>query len=1074
MTIVSKASKGGVDMVALIAVCLLAFVGSAVVAADANAQLGANYGIAPAEGSALAGHDTAFWVGACDLDAASTSNGGVGTPPASFPHCIDPGEAAGFCLPVDCPPNGDYDDTWAAGQQPAWRLDPFAAAGSRPDLTTMFWLKRSENASFWGTQQSDGDTKTVLVKLPPGLVGNPNAVPQCKSEDLNSEPNTCPPESQVGVSTVVMGSADPSKPIFTTLHPVYNVEARDGNTAELLFSPQQTPSVGASIPVVAKARTDDDYGISAVATNLPGGIPVLGQTLTLWGVPWAASHDRYRPIPGYQGHDAGNNGGIPPNGLPGGSEDFGPPVGVVSQEPQPYDPEWGPIRPFMTNATECAPTAQLSTIDLDNWQNPGSLVSTTEPAEVPLGDCDDVPFDPSLAMQPTSTVADSASGLSADLDIPQNDDPPVPVQYDPDDDSGAPAHWKSQAGLATAHLDRSVVTLPNGVSANPSSAAGLLGCSDAQVGLVQDASPARFNNEDPFDQKGVECPNGSKIGTAQAYTPLLPGDPGEPNLKGEVVLGSPKSTDPESGRMFRLFLVVRNRQRGLLAKVAGSATADKDTGQLTATFDKSPRAPFETLHLDLKGGPRGWLAMPQQCGTPGWSALFTPWTAAHGGGGDPVPAGSSFTVGSRCTLGFAPTLTAGMSNRQAGAGGTFSFRFARQDGEQWFASATARLPGGLAAKLEGVARCTDAQAAAAACPAASRIGTVDAAGGSGDPFVLEKKGSAYLTGPYKGAPLGLATIVPVEAGPFKGAFALKTIVVRQALFIDPDDASATAVSDPFPTIWHGIPLRVREATLRIDRPDFMVNPTDCSPKAIGATLVSVGGVRSARSRPFQAAGCGRLAFKPKLAMGLVGKRQLRTGKNPGLKATLTQKGGQANIAATTLRMPLSLALDPDNAQSDALCEFEEGRKDDPRCPRASIVGRVRAISPLLDKPLRGNVYFVKNVRIDPDTGNRIRTLPSLLFALRGEVSINVRANSDSKGGKLITTFPAVPDAPVSRFDVRLKGGKKGILNVTGPKKNLCRGSARRRQVAEVDMDGQNGRRWDRDVKIKVPCPKRGK
>jgi hypothetical protein len=126
------------------------------------------------------------------------------------------------------------------------------------------------------------------------------------------------------------------------------------------------------------------------------------------------------------------------------------------------------------------------------------------------------------------------------------------------------------------------------------------------------------------------------------------------------------------------------------------------------------------------------------------------------------------------------------------------------------------------------------------------------------------------------------------------------------------------------------------------------------------------------------------------------------------------------------------------------------------------------------------VYFVKNVRVDPRTGNEIRTLPSLVFALRGEIAVNVRANSDTQGGKLVTAFPAIPDAPVSRFAVRLGGGNRGILVVTrrrnGRNINLCRGAARKRQIAEVDLDGHNGKRFDRDVRIGVPCRKqrRGK
>lgn len=1067
--------SGAAALVATACLAVAILTGSQVASASHGEPFGTNFGIGPAAGAALAGQDDAFWIGACDLEDGGTANGGVGVAPAVRTHCIDPGGPSVPCFPNICPPVGEgYEDIWEPGQEPAWRLDPFTRAGGHPDLTTMFWLNHSSHASPFGPAQSDGDPKTVIVKLPPGIVGNPNAIPKCTSEHLDGFPNTCPPETQIGVSLVITGSSLSDTPFYETLHPVYNVEARDGKTAEIFFSPQPSFGIGgANIPIVASARTDDDYGIDAVAINLPGGIPVQGQVLTLWGVPWAASHDKFRAVPGYRGHKVGPiaNGGMPETGLAGGVHDLTGAGALQSQEAQPYDPAWGTIKPFLTQATECAPSPQLTTIQLASWQSPDQLVSTADSADAMLDGCADLPFEPDIALEPTSSVADSATGLSVDLTLPQNNDPPVADQFDPDDDTGAPAHWKSDAGLGTAHLDKAVVTLPEGVSLNPSGAAGLQACSDALVGLVQEG-PARFDNDDPFDEQGDECPQESKIGTAGVYTPLLPGDPGEPNLTGEVVLGAPQSTDPESGDMFRLFVVVRNRQRGVLAKLAGSAIADEQTGRLTTTFDKSPRVPFETVQLDLKGGPRGLLAQPQRCGAHhGWSTLFIPWTAAHGGGGTNVPDGGTFDVGSRCGYGFAPSLTTGMDNRQGGGNGSFSFRFARSDGEQWFASGNAELPAGLAAKLKGLPKCSDAQAAAGACPLESRIGTVDAGGGSGAPFFLEKKGSAYLTEGYKGAPLGLAVVVPVEAGPFRGQFALDTIVVRQALFVNPNDASVTAVSDPFPRIWHGIPLRVREATLKIDRPGFMVNPTDCSAKQIVATLLSVEGVAASPVQPFRATGCSKLGFKPKLAMRLVGRRQRVTGKHPGVRVAVRQPAGQAGIKRALARLPRSLALDPDNAR--ALCEFEDGTRPDleRHCPRGSIIGRARAVTPLLNKPLVGNVYFVKNIRRDPKTGNEIRTLPMIIVALRGEIAINLRGvSSTARDGRLINTFHTVPDAPVRRFNLSIRGGSNGVLAVTGSRRgriNLCRG----RHIAQLDIDGHNGRRADRDIRVKTPCPK---
>jgi hypothetical protein len=204
---------------------------------------------------------------------------------------------------------------------------------------------------------------------------------------------------------------------------------------------------------------------------------------------------------------------------------------------------------------------------------------------------------------------------------------------------------------------------------------------------------------------------------------------------------------------------------------------------------------------------------------------------------------------------------------------------------------------------------------------------------------------------------------------------------------------------------------------------------------------------------------------------LSGRKQVTTGKHPGIRAVVTQRAGQAAIKRVKATLPMSLALDPANAQ--ALCEFEDGTKPDieNRCPKGSIVGRARAVSPYLNKPLTGNVYFVKNVRRS-STGNLIRTLPMIIVALRGEIAVNLKGvSSTTNKGRLVNTFATVPDAPVSRFDMKINGGKNGILAVTQTRRgriNICSS----RQHTDADIDGHNGRRADQTVRMKTPCAKR--
>ena len=272
----------------------------------------------------------------------------------------------------------------------------------------------------------------------------------------------------------------------------------------------------------------------------------------------------------------------------------------------------------------------------------------------------------------------------------------------------------------------------------------------------------------------------------------------------------------------------------------------------------------------------------------------------------------------------------------------------------------------MLAKLRGVPLCGQAQADAGACAIESRVGTATVGAGPGsNPYYIN--GPVALTGPYKGAPYGLSVAVRAVAGPFD----LGTVVVRAAIYVDPSDGHLTVVSDPLPIVVKGVPVRLRTVNVKVDRPGFTITPTSCAEKQIVATFTSTQGAISRSSARYVAASCSRLDFTPKLSLALTGRGQTTDGKHPGLKATVTRPAhDQAGFKSFKVALPLSLALDPENAASDTLCEFEEGQKPDPQCPKSSIIGRAKAVSPLLNRPLAGNVYFVKNVRIDKRTGRR--------------------------------------------------------------------------------------------------------
>ena len=211
-------------------------------------------------------------------------------------------------------------------------------------------------------------------------------------------------------------------------------------------------------------------------------------------------------------------------------------------------------------------------------------------------------------------------------------------------------------------------------------------------------------------------------------------------------------------------------------------------------------------------------------------------------------------------------------------------------------------PAGLSATLAGVTYCPAAtlagisaapyglaEMASPSCPASSRIGASSTAAGAGD-HPVHLPGTVYLSGPYKGAPLSLAVVTPAVSGPYD----LGNVVVRAAVQVDPTTARLTAISDPLPQIVGGIPLRLREVLVNLDRPDFMINPTNCDRFAVGTRIFGDQGAVADPSVPFQVANCSELPFGPRLALKLRGGNK-RT-QNPALSTTLTAGPGEANIA----------------------------------------------------------------------------------------------------------------------------------------------------------------------------------
>jgi hypothetical protein len=752
-------------------------------------------------------------------------------------------------------------------------------------------------------------------------------------------------------------------------------------------------------------RTGADYGLTFQLHDIPQPTAVLGTTITLWGVPADPGHDADRGQTCLE---------FPPfprfcqsslGGGPGPSAEL-------------------PL-PFLTNPADCSAGPLTSEASAASWQHPGDVVTATSRSHLsdgtPAGvdSCDRLRFGASLAARPVERAAGTPSSYVIDLSVPQNDNP---------------------TGRATPPLKKVVVRLPSGAAVSTASADGLAACAPAQIALDR-PTPAT-------------CPDASKIGTVEIETPVLP----EP-LTGAIFLA--RQADNPFGTLLAAYIAVEGA--GVVLKLPGRIDADPATGQLTATFDTTPQLPFSHLHLELKGGTRAPVTIPKACGTYTTHAELTSWASAA-----PVSSDSTFTVDQGCGPAgkFEPTMSAGVTDLPAGGSPSFVLDVGRPDGQQDLSTLDVALPPGVLAHVGQVPLCGEAEAAAGSCSPASQVGRATIAAGPGaSPLSIPQAGRAatavHLAGPYKGAPYSLVIVVPAQAGPFD----LGVVVVRAALFVDPVDAHVTVRSDPLPTILQGIPLDVRRIGVTIDRPGFMVSPTSCDPLSVTGQVTSAQGLTATVQNRFQAADCAALGFRPKLVLRLSGRGQTRDGRHPGLLASLTMPSGQANLAQARVALPLSLALDPDNAQSGTLCEYDAGRQTIPDCPKSSVVGTATARTPLLDQPLTGPVFFVKNVRIDPKTGRQVRTLPTLAIPLRGGgLTLVLRASSAVVDGHLVTTFDHLPDAPVSSFALDLEGGSKGILVVSGA--DLCKAT----QNADQVIRGQNGKAAVARIAMGTPCP----
>ena len=862
-----------------------------------------------------------------------------------------------------------------------------------------------------GLPFEDRTLKTERVDLPPGFTENPESSPKCSQADFRKEvaPGTfvpaCDPSTIVGrdevwlVTNVAGYEPSPGVPLPKgyvinpdpskgTKVPLYNLEPNPGEPARLGF-------------VIAGRRVIELEG----------------------GVAWESDFHEYFTI-------------------------------HLPEPSVPFSTLKNRLVAFGQSGDGAHITLPTTCFDQNQWPHlystwfrgesygepnptfPEGSTAFESKLPSPTG-CDKVPFDPGVNVGAGTNEVDSPSAASVETTLP----------FDPAKEGGEVRN-EGKEGISQSHVRKAEVTLPQGMGLNPSGAQGLVACTDAQF------------------KKGVrvydnECPKESNIGTVEVDSPPL-----ADTLKGNVYVGTQNSSDPESGEEFRILLEAKSEHEGIDARLVGKVKANAKTGQLTAVITDQltgqfagnlpeglPQVPFESIRVHIDGA-KQVLTSPPICTAEGTSH-FEPWARP----GENKPVTSSVTLSKDPTGGdcpktmaerkFAPGYKANTNSTKAGAYSPFHVLITKKNGEQELKVVDVTLPKGLTGKLAGIPYCPEAaitaafyksgkeEEAAPSCSGESLIGTATTNSGTGAPLKLT--GKVYLAGPYKGAALSLVTVTPAVAGPFD----LGTVVVRVALNVEPETAQIHAVSDVIPDVFGGVKLDLRSIHLDIDRNQFMLNPTNCAAQATTGTIKGGGADPTDASTfssygvndPFQATGCKELGFKPKLKVKLFGPT--KRAKNPRLTAILNAKKGQANVLRTALTMPHSLFLD--QGHIGTVCTRPQLASH--TCPKKSVYGTAEAKSPLLDKKLKGKVFLVSSNH----------KLPDLLVDLRGQVEIYLRGVISSKNGGLKTVFNNVPDVPVSKFTLKMKGGKKSLLvNST----NTCA----KPQRAKLNIKGQNGKK----------------
>lgn len=881
----------------------------------------------------------------------------------------------------------------------------FTQAAGHPAVgITDFTIKTFESGgTFFPEGFPGGSVKNIRTDVGPGESTNPEAVAKCSVADFTS--TEVEPEKHLFLAPKCAGTGEPESTVIgenkvTTVleFPEKSGHFVDAPLSGKMYNLQQPEGLASYFGIALE--------IPAVVTKGTPleGTPVFVHTFLEGHIEWGAEAAGTGKA---DYHDVYEIKNVTP-GLISSRIIFKGNIGTGG---------------FLTLPSSCTGTGPQTTTTLHLESYEGA--SSTKGYSGPLGTegCngltpfEKVPFAPAFALAPEKTQSDQPDGITTELSLP---------------------HDPSPAGIDTSQLKTASITLPEGLTLNPSAASGLQACTPAQIGIKT--------------RNPVVCPAASKIGEVTLTVPDLPAT--EP-LTGSMYLGGPES-GPITGPPYTMYVDAESSRYGVSVRLKGSVTPDETTGRLTATFSENPEQPFSNIKLKFNGGPLAPLANPLTCGTATTETSLSPFT----GTAAQSPT-SSFTVdannaGGACAspLPFVPTQTAQNQNANAGGNTSFTFNLSRPEGQQYLSQVKTTLPAGLVGLIPSTPQCGEAQANAGTCPASSQIGAAVASSGAGPTPFLFTGGTVYLTGPYNGAPYGLSIVVPAVAGPFS----LGNVVTRATINVNPSTARVT-IASVLPTIFKGIPLRLRGLTVAINKQGYLINPTNCGVLATESTVNGFTPGSSAvatqnLSSLFQVSNCGALAFKPSFKAKTLAKTSKANGAS--LETTINIGTGQTNFKSVMVQLPKQLPSRLTTLQK--ACPEAVFNANPFHCPSGSFVGGARANTPALPGKLQGPAILVSHAGL---------AFPDLDLVMEANgVKVILVGNTKISKGVTTTTFATLPDVPVSSVTVNLPTGAHSAVTANG---SLCINPL----TMPTTLIGQNGFKVTQKTNLAVAgCPVR--